>query len=119
MSAVTLRENIEPSRVAKSLKRYRVLAMITGVFLLVLVAEMIWKYGLKQEDPTGGWIAKIHGWIYVVYLLTVVDLWTNVKAPWQRLAAWIVAGVVPVLSFVMERTTTKEIQGLLNSKREH
>lgn len=118
-SSVTLRDNIEPAKVAKSLARYRVLAVITGVFLLILTAEMIWKYGLKQEDPTDGMIARIHGWIYVVYLLTVVDLWTNVRASWQRLATWIIAGVVPVLSFIIERKTSAEIQGLLNAKGDH
>ena len=59
---------------------YMLLALVTGVFLLVLCVEMIVKYVLRAPDDLMAWIAWIpfaHGWVYVVYLVTVVDLWVD------------------------------------------
>ena len=44
------------------------------------------------------------GWVYVVYLVTVFDLWSKLRWRVGRLATMAAAGVVPVMSFVLERT---------------
>lgn len=94
-----------------ALRRYRVMAWITGTMLLVLTAEMVLKYlvqanGLDDAgDPRpviGTWVAFAHGWIYVVYLATVIDLWSKLRWRWGRLVTMVLAGVVPVMSVVME-----------------
>lgn len=93
-----------------ALTRYRVMAFITGVMLLLLTAEMILKYLVKLngDDPViGNWVAFAHGWIYVVYLWTVYDLWSRARWQWKRLWAMVFAGVIPVLSFVVEHRTHK------------
>lgn len=91
--------------------RYRAMAFITGGFLLLLTAEMLLKYVFKaagvddsgSANPVmGNWIAIVHGWIYVVYLVTVFDMWSRLRWSLGRMFALIAAGVVPVLSFVME-----------------
>ena len=51
----------------------------------------------------GAWIAFAHGWIYVVYLVTVFDLWSKMRWRLGRLATMAAAGVVPVMSFILER----------------
>ena len=62
-----------------ALARYRVLAIITGVMLLILCVEMLVKYGVGQFVDVDGimryvsWIPFAHGWIYVVYLVTVLE----------------------------------------------
>ena len=95
-----------------ALRRYRVMAWVTGTMLLVLCLEMVLKYvvnasGLDAEghaNPVlGSWVAFAHGWIYVVYLGVVFDLWSKMRWPLGRLAAMAAAGVVPVMSFVLER----------------
>lgn len=92
-------------------KRYRAMAFITGGFLLLLTLEMLLKYvfhaaGVDDQgraNPVlGNWIAIVHGWIYVVYLVTVFDMWSRLRWSLGRMFALIAAGVVPVLSFVME-----------------
>jgi integral membrane protein len=95
------------------LTRYRVMAWITGTMLLVLCVEMVLKYvfQLNGRDPETGdlnpvigmWVAIVHGWIYVVYLVTVVQLWSAMRWSLGRLATMALAGVVPVMSFVLER----------------
>ncbi|AWT26773.1 MULTISPECIES: DUF3817 domain-containing protein [Corynebacterium] len=101
-------------RVAGALKRYSVMAYITGVFLLLLCLEMILKYlvfpPLDVESP--GWfsfIAIAHGWIFLIYCLTCLDL--GVKARWVpgKWVTTILAGVIPVLSFILERRRRDEV----------
>ena len=84
---------------------YQVMAFITGVMLLLLVAEMVLVYLVQVGPDVTSWIAWIpfaHGWIYVVYLVSVFNLWSTMRWGLGRMAALVVAGVVPVLSFVME-----------------
>lgn len=104
-------------KVRAALQRYRVMAWITGVMLLVLTAEMVLKYLFQANgvddagDPRpviGTWVAFAHGWIYVVYLATVIDLWSKLRWRWGRLVTMVLAGVVPVMSFVMERRVHRD-----------
>ncbi|WP_129339701.1 DUF3817 domain-containing protein [Cellulomonas endophytica] len=94
-----------------ALRRYRVMAWVTGVMLLLLVVEMVLAYVVGAPDAVLrylAWIPFAHGWIYVVYLVTVLDLWSTMRWRWGRLAALVLAGVVPVLSFVVERRVHRE-----------
>ncbi len=89
-----------------ALKRYRVMAWVTGVMLLVLCVEMTLKYVVQAGDDIMRWIEWIpyaHGWIYVIYLVTVIDLWSTMRWRFGRLTAMVLGGVVPVMSFVVER----------------
>ena len=100
-------------RAAGATARYRVLAWITGSMLLLLCVELILKYvfhagGVSADgspNPVlGAWIAYAHGWIYVVYLVTVFQLWSTMRWRLGRLVTMAAAGVVPVMSFILERT---------------
>lgn len=125
---------------------YRVMSWVTGIFLLLLVAEMVLKYSpthvelfafgasgplaLEAVVPGAGcqWyslfvpggmgceitslgegfnisltILIVHGWIYVVYLLASFRLWSLLRWPFKRLFAMALGGVVPFLSFFVER----------------
>lgn len=88
------------------LRRYRVMAWITGVMLLVLTVEIVLKYVVRVGEDVLRWIEWVpfaHGWIYVLYLVTVVDLWSTMRWGLGRLVAMVLGGVVPVMSFVVER----------------
>ncbi|WP_308121822.1 DUF3817 domain-containing protein [Actinotalea ferrariae] len=94
-----------------ALQRYRVMAWVTGVMLLVLVVEMTLKYAVRPGDDVMRWIEWIpfaHGWIYVVYLVTVIDLWSTMRWRFGRLVAMVLGGVVPVMSFVVERRVHRD-----------
>jgi len=101
-----------PRRASGALLRYRILAWATGTMLLLLCLEMVLKYGFHANgvgadghpNPViGAWIAYAHGWLYVVYLVTVFDLWSKMRWRVGRLATMAAAGVVPVMSFILER----------------
>lgn len=94
-----------------ALGRYRVMAWVTGVMLLVLVVEMTIKYLVRPDEDVLRWIEWIpfaHGWIYVVYLVTVIDLWSTMRWRFGRLVAMVLGGVVPVMSFVVERRVHRD-----------
>lgn len=89
-----------------ALKRYRVMAYVTGVMLLLLCVEMVLVYVVKISPDTKSliaWIPFAHGWIYVLYLVTVVDLWSKMRWAFGRLVVMVLGGVVPVMSFVVEK----------------
>jgi integral membrane protein len=96
-------------KLSAALARYRVMAWVTGGFLLLLTLEMAVKYGARGGEPwLGTWVAITHGWIYVVYLVTVVDLWSKFRWGAGRLLTLVLAGVVPGLSFVEEHRVTRD-----------
>ncbi|WP_402461671.1 DUF3817 domain-containing protein [Isoptericola aurantiacus] len=88
-----------------ALTRYRVLAIVTGVMLLILCVELFFKYVVPVQAVIdyAFWVPFAHGWIYVVYLVTVLDLWAKMRWGFGRLATMVFAGVVPVMSFVLEK----------------
>nr|WP_328698651.1 DUF3817 domain-containing protein [Cellulomonas citrea] len=94
-------------KAAGALARYRVMAYVTGTMLLLLCLELVLKYVVNvhgDHSPViGTWVAVAHGWIYVIYLVTVVQLWSAMRWPLGRLVTMAAAGVVPVMSFILER----------------
>ena len=95
-------------RVQGALTRYRVMAYVVGVMLLLLVAVAM---PLKYLADTPGPVAVIgtaHGFLYAVYLLAAFDL--ALRARWTAIGTVLVllAGTVPFFSFVAERTVTRK-----------
>jgi len=102
---------LDPVKGRQALQRYRVMAWVTGTMLLILCLEMILKYAVRVGPDVVAWISWVpfaHGWIYVVYLATVMDLWSKMRWSFGRLAAMVLAGVVPVMSFILERRVHAE-----------
>jgi integral membrane protein len=93
-----------------ALARYRFMAILTGVMLLILCVELLLKYVLQADDVVRyiAWVPFAHGWIYVVYLVTVLDLWAKMRWGFGRLVTMVIAGVVPVMSFILEKKVHAE-----------
>ncbi|MFC0315894.1 DUF3817 domain-containing protein [Gordonia phosphorivorans] len=91
-----------------SLQRFRVLAWITGVWLLVLVAEMIAKYGFGVEGLE--WIGPVHGAIYFLYFLMTLDLAMKVRWSIWKTFLTVLAGTIPLLSFWVEHIRNIEVR---------
>jgi integral membrane protein len=95
-------------KVQAALTRYRVMAYVVGVMLVLLVAVAM---PLKYLADTPGPVAVIgtaHGFLYAVYLLAAFDL--ALRARWTAKGTVLVllAGTVPLLSFVAERIVTRK-----------
>lgn len=103
-----------------ALKRYRFMAILTGCMLLVLCVELLFKYVIPVEVVVDylGWVPFAHGWIYVVYLVTVLDLWSKMRWGFGRLATMVFAGVVPVMSFILEKRVHADADAKLGALAE-
>ena len=98
-----------------ALRRYRVMAYVTGSMLLVLCLEMVLKYGFHVYALD--WVPRLHGFVYIVYLVTVFDLWSVMRWKLGRFVTMAAAGVVPVMSFVLERRVHADGQERLATLR--
>lgn len=93
-------------------KRFRVMAYVVGVMLLILVLGMILKYGF--DLPAVVQIAgPIHGFLYVLYLVTVVDLALKAKFSVIKTLLVMLAGTIPFVSFVAEHQVAEGMKPLL------
>lgn len=96
-------------KIASALLRYRVLAYATGIWLLVLTVEVVAKYVFGVENLPS-WIAVVHGWVYLVYLILTVDLAIKVRWPAGRTIGTLLAGTIPFLSFFVEHWRTTQVK---------
>ena len=93
-----------------ALQRYRVMAWVVGVGLVVLViVGMPLKYGADQPAVVAT-VGPVHGFLYIVYLLTSLDLAMRARWPTRRTVLVMLAGTVPFLSFVAERIVTRLVR---------
>lgn len=124
-----------------ALRFYQVCSVITGTFLLLLLAEMLVKYAFGYELFFGGsggaayfapvvagpdghqstgdglnvsmTILIVHGWFYVVYLFSCFRVWSLMRWPFWRFLLLAAGGVVPFLSFIMEAVVSKDVRAYL------
>lgn len=95
-----------------ALTRFRVMAWIVGVMLLILTAGMVAKYGF-DEPIVVETVGPLHGFLYVIYLITVVDLAFKAKFSVIKTLLVMLAGTVPFLSFVAEHKVTTDVREMM------
>lgn len=88
------------------LLRYRVLANLVGVVLIVLVFVAIpLRYGFGYESFSQT-LSPIHGALYILLVAMVVLLGRARGWDVTRMVLVALAGTIPIFSFVMERRVT-------------
>ncbi|MDV3221866.1 DUF3817 domain-containing protein [Intrasporangium sp.] len=103
----------KPKQIRTALTLYRVMAVIAGIALFVLMAEMIMKYVFEQENfLTENW-SYIHGFIYMVFAASVANLGVKVAWPLKRIVLNLLAGFVPVVPWIAEHRNTREVRAML------
>lgn len=93
-----------------ALLRYRLLAYAVGTLLVVLVFVGIPLRVLAGVGVVSHVVAPLHGWLFVVYLVAMVDLARRTGWDVKRMVLIALAGVVPLLTFWVERRVTREVQ---------
>jgi len=121
------------SRIPGALRLYQVSSVITGVFLLLLCAEVIvdriFGYELEMSGPNGflafvpsdtGTAVNLslgiliaHGWFYVLYIFADFKLWSLMRWPFKRFILIALGGVIPTLSFIVEVHVARELKRFL------
>ena len=97
-------------RVKQALQWFTIAAWVTGVLLLLLVARMIMQYGFNMNVDYLSWVARVHGFAFVAFLMTSLNLGS--KARWSA-GTWIstaLSGVVPFMSFIVENKRRNEVK---------
>ena len=97
-----------PDKIRSALLRYRVMAWITGLWLLLLVVELVLKYGFGVDALD--FVPIVHGWVYFVYLIMALDLAIKVRWPVGKAVFTLLAGTIPFLSNYVEHVRTREIK---------
>jgi len=121
-----------PRSLRSALVRYRVMANIVGVLLVVLVligvplanfdgtsmwgifpsTPVVWTDG-SQAHAVGEWITSVlgvaHGWLYMIFLLMAFVLSRRARWPIGFTLVTLVCGTVPILSFWAERRATARV----------
>ena len=93
-----------------ALQRYRVIANVVGVVLVVFILVAVPVRYLAGEPRMSETISPIHGFLYLVYLAATVDLARRARWTVLRTLGVMLAGTVPFLSFVVERRTTRGLR---------
>lgn len=115
-----------------ALTRYRIMAWLTGVLLLLLTVHVVIQVfevtgddlswgeaeGLGQWIPGADTFVPIaHGYLYLIYVIATADLWFRTRIPLVKTLLVVIAGTVPAMSFVAERWVTRTVTPLLDGAR--
>ena len=101
-----------------ALTRYRVMATIVGVLLIVLILIGVPLKYLAADgsgaQELGEWITTYlgvaHGWLYMIFLVTAFLLSRRERWELSFTAVTLVCGTIPVLSFWAEHRATKRVR---------
>lgn len=93
-----------------ALARYRLLAIVVGIGLIVLVfVGMPLKY-IADESLVVAVVGTLHGYLYMVYLVTVFLLSRQVSWSPVRTIGVMLAGTIPFLGLVVEHYVTRDVR---------
>lgn len=116
-------------RIRRTVSVYKVSAIVTGSFLLLLCLMMVFRYGFGDDIELGGpggilaltpkesivgvnlstIILIVHGWLYVFYLGCDFLLWRLMGWSFGRFLLVALGGIIPLLSFFFERSVPRRV----------
>jgi integral membrane protein len=84
------------------------MAYVTGVVLLILVLVAVPVKYLANEPGLVATVGPIHGFLFIVYCLVVLDLAVRLRWHLVRTGLVMLAGTIPFMSFVAERRVVRD-----------
>jgi len=100
----------DPRGLRAAFLRFRIMAYVVGVALLVLVfigiPLQIWGDNANVVQVVG----PIHGFLYIAYLVIGADLFRRAGWPIWRLWVVVVSGLIPFAAFVVEHRVARQVQ---------
>lgn len=99
------------SLISTPLGRYRIMSYVVGVMLLVIFAVLpfqIWGSGSvsKTASSIEAVIGPIHGVLYLIYLVTVIEVVVRFRVGLWMFVGMVVAGWCPFVAFIAEHYVT-------------
>ncbi|HEV3379838.1 MAG TPA: DUF3817 domain-containing protein [Trebonia sp.] len=83
--------------------RYRVMAYITGVLIIIVVFAGIPLQILAHNTILTNQVATLHGVLYIIYVIFAYILASKLHMKTKPTVLLLLAGTVPVMTFVVER----------------
>lgn len=122
--------------IRRALVLYKTFAYATGSFLLLVCLEVVLRYLFQIAIVVGGPLGAVaivapdraatagglnlslavlitHGYLFIAYLIADFVLVTVMRYPITRFIVIAAGGVVPALSFIMERRVHREVADYL------
>ena len=96
---------------------YRILAYVVGVLLAFCAVTSIFKYALpdgstlQQFGADLAFMWAFHGWIYMIYVVVAFFLWRRTDWSLSFALLVLVAGLIPLLIFWVERQVERKLHG--------
>jgi integral membrane protein len=90
----------------KALARFKFIAYLAGVVLILFTIEITLKYSGILEIP---WFAQLHGIVYMVYVVFAFDMSRRAKLSLRETFLVLIAGTIPVMSFVAESRIRRRV----------
>jgi integral membrane protein len=93
------------------MSRFRLMSILCGTTLLILAfIYMPAKYAFDviEEGSNYRYFSIFHGYLYIVYILTVLQLGVQKGMSYKTMAGLILAGTIPFVSFFTERKIAKK-----------
>jgi len=86
--------------------RYRVMAYVTGVVLMVLVFVGI-PLQVAGHPAVANNVGVVHGILYIIYLVSAWMLARKLGLENKPTVIMLLAGTVPIMTFIVERWVTR------------
>ena len=93
-----------------TLTAYRFMATVVGVLLIALIFVAVPLNHLADVPGPSTVLGTAHGWLYGLFFLSAVDLALRARWTLKGFLLTVIAGTVPVLSFVAERRATAKMR---------
>jgi integral membrane protein len=90
----------------KALARFKFIAYLAGVVLILFTIEITLKYSRILEIP---WFAQLHGIVYMVYVVIAFDMSRRAKLSLRETFLVLIAGTIPVMSFIAESRIRRRV----------
>lgn len=96
------------------LTRYRAMAYVTAVMLLILCACMVAKYGFDTGADLTFVVSQAHGVLFMIYLAFALDLSSKAKWSFGKMLWIMISGTIPLAAFFVERKVRAEVEPLVS-----
>ena len=100
------RPEITGSTLPAAVLRYRVMAYVTGVVLMVLCFVGI-PLQVAGHPAVANDVGVVHGILYIIYLVAAYLLARKLQLPVKPMLILLLAGTIPVMTFIVERWATR------------
>ncbi len=85
--------------------RYRVMAYVTGVVLMILCFVGV-PLQIAGHPAVANDVGVVHGILYIIYLVFAWQLSRRLRLATKPTVIMLLAGTVPIMTFIVERWVT-------------